>query len=86
MERLVVSQVRHNVLGEVVLHHCEVGNHGVYLLRGCLFCHHPKTVLLVCHWLPHLVQLVCLVGYVQFGGFALALFVREGLPPLEFLL
>lgn len=85
-EWLIVSQVSHDVLGEVVLHHCEVGNHWVDLLRGRLLRHHSELVFLFTKGLSVLVERVCLLCDVQLGRFSTARFMREDLSPLKLLL
>ena len=60
-EWLIVSQVSHDIFGEVVFHHCEVRNHWVDLLRGSLLRHYSKFVLFFAQRLSMLVERVRLL-------------------------
>ena len=85
-EGLVLSEVGHDVLGEAVLDHCEIRDHGVDLLRGCLPRHNSELVLLLGHWPAVLGDGVGLWGYVQLGDLPAAGLMRKRLTPLELLL
>lgn len=85
-EGLVLSEIGHDVLGEVVLDHCEIGDHWVDLLRSCLSGHHSELVLLFGHRPAVLGDGVGLGSDVQFGDLSAAGLVGERLTPFELLL
>ena len=85
-EGLVLSEVGHDVLGEAVLDHCEIRDHRLDFLRGCLPCHYSELVLLLGHWPAVLGDSVGLRSYVQLGDLPAAGLMRKRLTPLELLL
>lgn len=85
-EGLVISEVGYDVLGEVVLDHCEIRDDWVDLLRSCLPCHHSELVLLFGHWPAVFSHCIGLWSYVKFRDFSAAGLVGKSLPSLELLL
>lgn len=85
-EGLVLSEIGHYVLGKAVFDHCEIRDHWVDLLRGCLSGHHSELVLLFGHWPAVLGDCVGLGSDVQFGNLSAAGLVGKRLSSLEFLL
>lgn len=84
-EGLVISQIGHDVPGEVVLDYGEIRNHWVDLLRSCLSGHYSEFVLLFCHWPAVPGESVGLRSDVKSGDFPATGLVGESLAPLELL-
>lgn len=82
---LKITQVRHNILCQVIFHYGEIRYRRVDLLWCTLFRHNPKQMLLLCWLFAKLFQGICLCCYIQLWGFSLAWIMGKHLSPLKLL-
>lgn len=82
---LKITQVRHNILCQIILHYGKIWYCGVNLLWCTLFSHNPKQMLLLCWLFAKLFQGICLCCHIQFWSFSLAGIMRKHLSPLKLL-